>query len=183
MPVSQDIVRARREAELVCSEAEINEAFDRMGAAIAARLAGSDPVVLAVMQGGAFTAVRLCERFDFPYELDYVHVSRYRDGVQGGELEWLVRPQLDLTGRAVLVVDDVLDHGVTLAELCAALETQVPAELLLTVLVEKALESPRARPRPDFVGLTTRDVYLFGCGMDYRGYWRGLPALYAVNGP
>lgn len=180
MPVSADILSVRRKAELVCSEAQVAAALASMGQAIAATIADRDPVVLAVMQGGAFTAVRLCERFNFPYELDYVHVSRYRDDTTGGALEWLTRPRLDLAGRTVLVVDDVLDHGITLAELCAALRQQAPRELLVAVLVEKALQTPRARPEPDFVGLTVDDVYLFGCGMDYKGYWRGLPALYAV---
>jgi hypoxanthine phosphoribosyltransferase len=181
LPVSEDIVRVRREAELLRSETEVTAAFAELGRAVSARIADRDPVVLAVMQVGAFTAVRLCELFDFPYELDYVHVSRYRDDTRGGELEWLTRPRLDLAGRTVLVVDDVLDHGITLASLCEALHRRAPRELLVAVLVEKTLETPRQRPRPDFVGLTVDDVYLFGCGMDYKGYWRGLPALYAVS--
>jgi hypoxanthine phosphoribosyltransferase len=183
LPVSDEIVRVRREAELVCSEADVAAAFAELGRAVSARVGDRDPVVLAVMQGGAFTAVRLCEHFDFPYELDYVHVSRYGDDIRGGELEWLTRPRLDLTGRTVLVVDDVLDHGITLTELCDALRRHAPRELLVAVLVEKTLAAPRQRPEPDFVGLTVDDVYLFGCGMDYKGYWRGLPALYAVGGP
>jgi hypoxanthine phosphoribosyltransferase len=63
------------------------------------------------------------------------------------------------------------------------LRRHAPRELLVAVLVEKTLAAPRQRPEPDFVGLTVDDVYLFGCGMDYKGYWRGLPALYAVGGP
>lgn len=180
MPVSAEALRVRREAKLVCGETEVTAAFAALGRAVSARIADCDPVVLAVMQGGAFTMVRLCEHFDFPYELDYVHVSRYRDDTRGGALEWLTRPRLSLAGRTVLVVDDVLDHGVTLAELCAALRRHEPRELLIAVLVEKTLATPRQRPAPDFVGLTADDVYLFGCGMDYKGYWRGLPALYAV---
>lgn len=182
MPFSQDILRVRREARLVRTAREVNAAFETMGRAVTARLGDRHPVIMAVMQGGAFTAVRLCEQLDFPYELDYVHVTRYRNRTEGGALEWLTRPRLELAGRSVLVVDDVLDHGVTLTELCKALQRHEPAELLLAVLVDKQLREPRARPAPDFVGLTTGDEYLFGCGMDYKGHWRGLPALYSVLG-
>ena len=183
MPLADDILRVRREARLVSSEREVAAAFETMGRAVTARLGDRHPVIMAVMQGGAFTAVRLCEQLDFPYELDYVHVTRYRNRTEGGTLEWLTRPRLELAGRSVLVVDDVLDHGVTLAELCRALSRHAPAELLLAVLVDKQLREPRDRPAPDFVGLTAEDQYLFGCGMDYKGHWRGLPALYAVPGP
>lgn len=182
MSVSDEVLRVRREAVLVYSEAQVDAAFASLGRAVSARIADRNPVVLAVMQGGAFTAVRLCEHFDFPYELDYVHVSRYRDGTEGGELEWLTRPRLDLSERTVLIVDDVLDHGITLTELCRALRRHAPRELLVAVLVRKTLGTPTQRLEPDFVGLAADDVFLFGCGMDYKGYWRGLPELYAVSG-
>jgi hypoxanthine phosphoribosyltransferase len=151
-----------------------------MAAEIGFRLAAANPVVVAVMHGGVFTAVELCRRFDFPYEFAYVHVSRYHKGLTGGELEWHVEPQPSLAGRTILLVDDVLDGGVTLA----ALERQVArlgvGEVYKAVFVVKDLERPHVRPNVDFVGVHVDDVYVFGCGMDYKGYWRGLPELLAV---
>ena len=153
-----------------------------MAAEIDAKLAASNPVVLAVMHGGVFAAVELCKRFRFPHEFDYVHVTRYGNGTKGGEIEWRVRPGESLAGRVVLVVDDILDRGHTLQALHAELRRIGVEAQYTAVLVLKRLARPRRRPAVDFLGLTIDDVYVFGCGMDYRGQWRGLRGLYAVDG-
>lgn len=167
-------------AALLHSGADVQHAIERMASEVAARLAGVNPVVLAVMHGGVFTAVELCKRFRFPYEFDYVHVTRYGGGTRGGEIEWRVRPSPRLRGRTVLVVDDVLDRGHTLAALNAELDALQVAERYAAALVVKRVADAEQRPRVDFAGLMIDDVYVFGCGMDYHGQWRGLPALYAL---
>jgi hypoxanthine phosphoribosyltransferase len=177
---ADDALAARREARQVCSAREIARALQRMADAITADLEGSDPIVLAVMHGGAFAAIELCRRLRFPYELDFVHVTRYARGTRGGEIEWRVRPSAELVGRTVLVVDDVLDRGHTLRALGAELKKVGVARQRTAVLVVKKVRSPRGRPKVDYRGVEVEDVYLFGCGMDYRGYWRGLPAVYAL---
>ncbi len=149
---------------------------------LAPRLGGENPVILIVMHGGAFAAVELCRRFDFPYEVDYVHPTRYGDAVEGGALHWRVRPAASLAGRTVLVVDDILDRGLTLGALHDELDRVGVAARLTAVLVSKRLEVPAARPAVDAIGVEADDVYVFGSGMDYRGYWRGLPGLFAIDG-
>jgi len=178
---ADDALAARRGARRVCSAREIARALQRMADAITADLAGADPVVLAVMHGGAFAAVEICRRLRFPYELDFVHVTRYAGSMRGGEIEWRVRPSAELTGRTVLVVDDVLDRGHTLRALGAELKKVGVARQRTAVLVVKRVANARARPKVDYRGVEVDDVYLFGCGMDYHGYWRGLPALYALG--
>jgi hypoxanthine phosphoribosyltransferase len=180
---ADEALAARRSARRICSAREIARALQRMADAITADLAGEDPVVLAVMHGGAFAAVELCRRLRFPYELDFVHVTRYARGTRGGKIEWRVRPSAELTGRTVLVVDDVLDRGHTLRALSAELEKVGVARQRTAVLVVKRVKKTRNRPKVDYRGVEVDDVYLFGCGMDYRGYWRGLPALYALASP
>lgn len=170
----------RRQAQLVWSHDDVAAALVRMAQEITSRVADRDPLVVAVMQGGAFTAVNLCAHFDFPYDYDYVHATRYGDELSGGELEWLRKPSAVLRDRTVLLIDDVLDRGVTLNEIRRAVQGMRPAELLVAVLVRKKLATTQLGPRPDFIGLESDDVYLFGCGMDYKGYWRGLPDIYAV---
>ena len=132
------------------------------------------------MHGGAFAALELCKRFAFPHEFDYVHVTRYRGGTRGRDLTWRARPSKALAGRTVLVVDDILDHGKTLRALGAELDRVGVAEQLSAVLVVKRLERKRARPAVTVSGLDVDDVYVFGSGMDYRGYWRALRGIYAV---
>jgi hypoxanthine phosphoribosyltransferase len=176
-----DALAALSTAKKVCSAEEIDRALARMAEEIDARFSGANPVVLAVMHGGVFAAVELCRRFSFPYEFDYVHATRYDGGLQGGELEWRMRPSGALAGRAVLVVDDVLDRGATLAAIAAELERIGVARQLTAALVVKRVAHGGHRPRVDVVGVEVDDVYVFGCGMDYRGYWRGLRALYALD--
>jgi len=152
-----------------------------MAAEIDARLAGTNPVVLAVMQGGAFAAVELSQRLTCPHEFDYVHVTRYGGSTRGGAIDWRVRPNIALEGRTVLIVDDILDRGHTLRALHAELRRIGVAACYTAVLVVKRLAAKRKRPHVDFTGVEIDDVYVFGCGMDYRGYWRGLRALYALD--
>jgi hypoxanthine phosphoribosyltransferase len=133
------------------------------------------------MHGGAFAALELCKRFRFAHEFDYVHVTRYRGATRGADLEWRVRPSKALAGRTVLVVDDILDHGTTLRALRDELERLGVREQMSAVLVVKRLARKRSRPRVTASGLAVDDVYVFGSGMDYRGYWRTLGGIYAVQ--
>jgi hypoxanthine phosphoribosyltransferase len=177
----RDASDALRTARRLYTAREIARALRRMADEIAADLSDSDPVVLAVMQGGAFAGVELSRRFRFAHEFDFVHLTRYAGGTRGGEIEWRVRPSAALKGRTVLVVDDVLDRGHTLRALRAELERIGVARQRTAVLVVKRVAGARARPKVDYVGVEVDDVYVFGCGMDYLGHWRGLPALYAVE--
>ena len=139
-----------------------------------------NPVILAVMRGGAFTSTELCRRLRFPYHFVFVHATRYGDNLTGGELRWPVRPSSELGGRTVLVVDDILDRGQTLRALHQKLADLGVAALYSAVLVSKDIDAAAARPTVDFVGVSVDDRYVFGCGMDYKGYWRGLPSLFAL---
>ena len=182
--VSSDVeeaIEARKMSRQVATEAEVEGALERIANEASAVLAEENPLILAVMQGGAFTAVELCRRFDFPYEFDFIHVTRYGRALTGGELSWRVLPSLSLEGRTVLLVDDILDRGVTLAALNRELRQARVSKLYSAVLVSKILQRGGERVDVDFVGMEVEDAYVFGCGMDYKGYWRGLKALYAVH--
>jgi hypoxanthine phosphoribosyltransferase len=172
--------RARRGARRLYSARDVARALDRMADKLTPRLEHSNPVVLAVMHGGAFAALELCKRFPFPHEFDYVHVARYRGETRGGALKWLVRPSKELAGRTVLLVDDILDRGTTLRALDAELARIGVAKRVSAVLVVKRLKRKQARPRVTVSGLAVDDVYVFGSGMDYRGYWRSVPGIYAI---
>lgn len=177
----RDALAARRGARRICSAREIASALQRMADEIEARLGRSNPVVLAVMQGGVFAAVEISKRLRFPHEFDYVHVTRYANGTKGGAIEWRKRPSKSLAGRTVLVVDDVLDRGLTLRALHAELNKVGVAARQTAVLVRKEVPGKRKRPKVDYVGVEVADLFVFGCGMDYHGHWRGLPALYALD--
>lgn len=178
-------VEARRvlaESELIHSAEAVVAALDRLAAAIGAQLADACPLVLTVMGGAVVFAGQLLPRLQFPLECDYVHVSRYGSATCGGELKWVRDAHLPVAGRSVLVLDDVLDEGITLAAIKARLLEQGAAAVYTAVLADKQIG--RSKPLvADFVGLSLPDCYVFGCGMDVDGMWRNLPSIHALRPP
>lgn len=168
-------------SDLVCGEGEVQGAIARLAVDISARLRDAYPVVLVVMGGAVVFAGQLLPRLRFPLDLDYVHATRYGTATTGGSLAWRVSPPPEVRGRTVLVLDDILDGGQTLCAIRDQLLVLGAARVLCAVLVEKTL----ARPKPiaaDFVGLRIPDRFVFGCGMDAKGYWRNLPEIRAMKG-
>lgn len=172
--------RILAEADLIYSAAEVAGAIERLATQITARLEDVQPLVLTVMGGGIVFAGQLLPCLPFPLEHDYLHVTRYGSGTSGGELQWMVEPRIPVSGRTILVLDDILDEGITLAAIKARLLAQGARECLIAVLSEKDLGRPKP-VRADFVGLRLPNRYVFGCGMDVSGAWRNLPAIYAVR--
>ena len=168
-------------ADLVWSEADVDAAYGKLAREISEALAASTPLVIPVMMGGMVPASRTVSQLTFPVELDYVHATRYRGDVRGRTLEWIAHPSSDFKGRSVLVVDDILDEGITLAAIIAHCRELGAREVYCAVLVDKRIGRPRVLARADFTGLEVDDRYVFGCGMDYRGYFRNLPAVYALG--
>lgn len=169
------------EADLLCSADEVGQAVDRLAGQITARLAQAHPLVLTVMNGGVVFAGQLLPKLAFPLEVDYLHATRYGAVTTGGELNWIATPRTAVVGRSVLVLDDILDEGITLAAIRARLLADGARECLVAVLTEKELG--HGKPiHADFVGLKLPNRYVFGCGMDVKGAWRNLPAVYAVKG-
>ena len=170
-----------KDADLVWSEADVDAAYARLAREISNALGASTPLIIPVMMGGMVPASRILSQLNFPVEIDYVHATRYRGDVRGRTLEWIAHPSSDFKDRNVLVVDDILDEGITLAAIITHCQELGAREVHCAVLVDKQIGRPRVFDRADFTGLEVDDRYVFGCGMDYRGYFRNLPAIYALN--
>lgn len=180
---SEEINRVLTDADLLATQAEVEAAIGRMAEEITAELKGADPILICVMNGGLIFSGQLLTRLPFPLEIDYIHATRYGHETSGSGLNWIVKPQLELTGRTVLLLDDILDEGVTLAAIADYCRQQGAARILMAVLVEK-LHLRKVTPgmRADFTGIEIGDRFLFGYGLDYKGYWRNAPGIYAVKG-
>ncbi len=167
-------------AECVASADTVQAVINRLADEINVALASDFPLVLAVMGGAVVFAGQLLPRLNFPLEFDYLHVTRYRGNTRSGEMEWRVLPGKNVAGRSVLVLDDILDEGETLAAIRDKLLHMGAARILSAVLTDK--DNGLAKPvRADFVGLDVPNRYVFGCGMDAYGLWRNLPAIYALK--
>ena len=171
------------DADLLVGEPDVLIAIERLAGEITARLRESNPVLICVMNGGLIFTGQLLPRLVFPLEVDYIHATRYGHEKTGSKLNWTVRPQLDLRNRTVLLLDDILDEGITLAAIADYCRQQGAVEVLMAVLVEK-LHLRKVTPGmcADFSGVEVGDRFLFGYGLDYKGYWRNAPGIYAVKG-
>ena len=174
-----DAVLAR--AEPLHDGAAVAAALERIAAGLRVRLAEANPVVLGVMTGAIVPLGRLLPLLPFPLELDYIHATRYHGSTVGRDLVWLARPQTPLHGRNVLVVDDILDEGHTLAGIIEECRNEGAAQVHTAVLVDKPNPRRVTGLEADFVGLSVPDRYVFGAGMDYRGYLRNLDGIYAAH--
>lgn len=167
-------------AKLIASADVVQKTLDRLADEIARDLSGTLPLVLAVMGGAVVFAGQLLPRLTFPLEFDYLHVTRYRGKTSGGVIEWRVLPGQSVVGRTVLVLDDILDEGATLAAIRDKLLELGASKVVTAVLTDK--QNGLSKPiQADYVGLTVPDRYVFGCGMDVYGMWRNLPAIYALK--
>lgn len=170
-----------RDADLICDADEVRSAIREMAAGISAELADSYPLVLAVMGGAVVFAGQILPLLRFPLDFDYIHVTRYGPSIVGAQVDWRVSPPASVKGRTVLVLDDILDGGNTMAAIRERILGLGAASFHCAVLTEKTLSATKP-VTADFVGLRLPDRFVFGCGMDARGYWRNLPEIYALKG-
>jgi hypoxanthine phosphoribosyltransferase len=182
MNIPSQIQNVYEQSTQLYSTTEVEAALDRMAIAIRERLYDKNPILLCVMIGGLVPLGNLLPRLDFPLEVDYLHATRYQGAIQGGALTWKVRPSLSLEGRTVLIVDDILDAGVTLAAIITEIKQLGASDVLTAVLVDKHHKrAENGLQHADFVGLEVDDHYIFGYGMDYNEYLRNAPGIFVVS--
>ncbi len=180
MPDAGEAWNLLRDSELVASADEVGAAVKRLAGEIERALGERYPLVLAVMGGAVVFAGQILPLLRFPLDFDYVHASRYGAQTRGAQVQWRVRPPELVKGRTLLVLDDILDHGETMATIRDGLMGLGAESVHCAVLVEKKLQMKKPIT-PDFVGIRIPDRFVFGCGMDARGYWRNLPEIRALK--
>lgn len=171
---------ALQTADLLFDRSSLDAAIAAMGRSIASSLHGETPVFLTVMNGGLIFGGALALAIPADLEFDYVHATRYRGGTRGSELLWIKQPRLSLTGRTVLLVDDILDEGYTLRAIRDFCIDQGARRVLIAVLCRKQHERAAPGVVADFIGVEVPDRYVFGFGMDYYEQGRNLPGIYAI---
>ena len=177
---NQEVRTILQQAELLVPAEEVQAAVARVAQEINAALADVHPLVLSVMGGAVVFTGQLLPLLTFPLDFDYVHVSRYSGNKQGGSLHWKVEPRENVRGKVVLVVDDILDEGGTMAAIRQRVMELGAAGFYSAVFADK-LNGMNKPVRADFVGVELPDRFVFGFGMDVHGAWRNLPAIYAVR--
>tara|TARA_B100000315_G_scaffold222420_1_gene226465 strand:- start:1 stop:567 length:567 start_codon:yes stop_codon:yes gene_type:complete len=171
----------KAKAELLYTAEEIDKVIDQMAMDISHELHDKHPLILSLMVGAIVITGRLLTRLNFPLQLEYVHATRYRGDTSGSDLEWIKKPSDAIRGRTVLIVDDILDEGVTLKAIVDECKQSGAKSVYTAVLADKLISKPKAIKKADFTGLTVPDKYVFGFGMDYMEQLRNCDAIYAVK--
>lgn len=179
-PTPTELEHIRARAILLHGPEAVQQALDRMAAEITAAIGNTYPVALCVLTGGIIPTGQLLTRLAFPLEIDYLHATRYRGATVGKQVEWVSEPGISLAGRTVLVIDDILDEGHTLADIQAFCHAAGAARTYSAVLVQKHHDRRSPEVSADCVGLAVDDRYVFGFGMDYKGQFRNLNGIYAL---
>lgn len=179
-PTLEEIREVYRTADVLHHQSEVEAAIDRIARALENKVADRDPIFLCVLDGAIIFTGQLLPKLDFPLELESVRVTRYGRSTRGRDLIWCYKPAVEFRDRTVVLLDDVLDEGVTLAALKDHFLHEGAREVLITVLVDKELEQEKPC-QADIVGLRCPNRYLFGYGMDYKGYLRNAPGIFAVR--
>jgi hypoxanthine phosphoribosyltransferase len=180
MDILEEVRRVAEEADCLHDLKTIRETIARMAEAMTPDLQDANPLVLSVLNGGIFFTSELLLHLNFPLELDSIKAGRYQGAISGGTMQWTVEPTIPVHNRTILVLDDILDEGITLAEIERYLLEKGAARVVSAVLIDKDLGRDKPH-RADHIGLVTENRYLFGFGLDYKGHLRNWPGIYACR--
>jgi len=181
MDSSVDYNTILKEADCLHDKNEVEQALDKMAFAIEQEYHDKNPIIICVLTGAIIAMGHILTRLNIPLQIDYIHATRYNNGVTGGAIKYIAEPVLELENRHILLCDDILDEGKTLIEITKYCELKKAKSIKTAVLFNK-LHSRKENIKADFIGLDIEDRYVFGYGMDYKSYLRNVSGVYAVKG-
>jgi hypoxanthine phosphoribosyltransferase len=162
---------------ILFDEATIHRRLDELAAKISHDYRDRELTVIAILNGSVILLADLLRRIPLPLKLDCLSVASYHGGIKSSsELVFRQVSLPNVAGRHVLILDDILDSGITLASIREKLETAGPLSVRICVLLEK--KKSRARTVvPDYVGFEIADEFVVGYGLDYMERYRNLPSI------
>jgi hypoxanthine phosphoribosyltransferase len=167
--------------QLLVPAPEIKSVVKRLAADITRDYRDKNPILLGVLKGVFLFMADLVRQLDFPLEVDFIRLSSYGSGQQtSGAVKVVHDLKLDVRDRHVLVVEDIVDTGITLAFLLDYIKDKKPASLRLCALTDKP-EGRRAPVKIDYTGMTVPDKFLVGYGLDCDEKYRNLPDIYILG--
>lgn len=162
--------------EILLDEQDIKDIVKKVGAEITRDYADKIPLVIAVLRGAVVFMADIMRAIECPLSIDFMAVSSYGDGVKSSGVVRIVK-DLDtkIEGRHVIIVEDVLDSGLTLSYLVRMLQSRNPASIEIAAFLVKDIEGKRPAIDPRYVGTHVPDKFVVGYGLDYAERYRNLP--------
>jgi hypoxanthine phosphoribosyltransferase len=179
----QELQEMLDNAKVLYSKDVIEQALSQLAKDITSDYSDKYPIMLCVINGAIIPMAHLLVKLDFHLQVDTVHASRYHGEISGSsELTWHTKPKEDLKGRDIIIFDDILDQGLTLAGIIDFCEGEGANSVKTAVMVDKHIErDPKGLQLADYTGITLdKDVFVIGYGLDYKGYFRNLPEIMQV---
>lgn len=168
-----------KEFRLSIPESEILKQVDRVAQEVTNDLDGKNPLFLCVLNGSFMFASDLLKRVNIPAEISFVKMSSYQGTVTTGKVRRLLGVDRDLTGRTVVIVEDIVESGITMVQLLEDLRMQNPAEIKICTLLSKP-NKRQVEVKVDYVAMEIPDEFIVGYGLDYDGFGRNLPDIYTI---
>lgn len=161
---------------VLLSEEDIRGIVESLGAQITRDYADKNPLIVAVLRGAVVFVADLLRAIDCPCEIDFMAVSSYGEGVKSSGVVRIIKDlNTDITGRHVIVVEDILDSGLTLSYLKEMLEARDPASVEIAAFTVKDIEGHVSPVTPRYVGTHIPDAFIVGYGLDFAEHYRNLP--------
>ncbi len=165
-------------SEVILSEEDIKSIVSRMGAEITRDYEGKNPLLVTVLKGAVIFTADIMRAISCPVAVDFMAVSSYGDGVKSsGVVRILKDLDAKIEGRDVLIVEDILDSGITLSYLIKMLESRNPKSVKVAAFLVKDVEGKKPAVHPQYVGTHVPDAFIVGYGLDYAERYRNLPYI------
>jgi len=166
--------------KVLISEEQIKTRIQEMAAELNKEYAGKDPVIVGVLKGVVVFYADMVRALDFHCQMDFMCISSYSGTSTTGQIKFIKDLNVDIRGRHVLLLEDIVDSGLTLSKVVALLKERGPASVKVCTLLDKPA-GRKVEFQPDFVGFTIPDAFVVGYGLDYNEYYRNLPYIGVVK--
>ena len=163
--------------EILITEEQIQEKVNELAAMLSEEYAGKDPIFVGVLKGVVMFYADVIKRITVPCQMDFMWVSSY-EGDQSRKMVLKRDVSADLTGRHVVILEDIFDTGNSLDFTYKHLLSKNPASIKICTLLDKPeRRNPAVTLQPDYVGFTIPNEFVVGYGMDYNEFYRNLPYI------
>jgi hypoxanthine phosphoribosyltransferase len=169
-----------RNFELFINSSEIQSKIDLLSSRIKADVEGKNPLFITVLNGAFIFAADLIRRFQFPLEVAFIRVASYSGTSSSGKVREVIGLDMDITGRIVVIVEDIIDSGITMEYLIGMMKELGAKEVRIATFLFK----PGAFQKDykiDYVGMEIPNDFIVGYGLDYDGYGRNYPDIYKIS--
>jgi len=169
-----------RKLKLLFSSDEILRRVAELGIQITEDYRGKNPILIGVLKGAFVFLADLMRHIDLPMEVDFVRISSYKSGMESGDIEFIMDVSTPLGGRHVILVEDILDTGITLRFICDKILSRGPASFKICTLTDKK-ERRQVDIKADYVGFEIEEGFIVGYGIDWGEEGRNIPEIYVIE--